>query len=106
MGFANRSGPSRSFFFFVDIRLLRERRIPKLLLRLQALSSDLLLQRAFASSDPNDSELCLLVTVVDFDLISDIHLASETSQSHPIVADIESMREMAVFIPCDPESHW
>jgi hypothetical protein len=97
---------ARSFFVFVLIRLLRELRTPNLLSRLQALSPDLLLRGALASNDPSDSESCLHMAVLDYNLISNLHLASITTQLHTMVADIESMREMAIFIPSDPESHW
>jgi hypothetical protein len=97
---------SRSFFFFVLIRLLRELRTPDLLSRLQALSPNLLLRGALVSSDPSDPELCLFMAVLNFDLVSNLHLASATTQLHTMVADIESMREMAIFTPGDPESHW
>jgi hypothetical protein len=99
------SGKARSFFS-VLIRLLREPLTPDLLSRLQALGPDLLLRGAFASSDPSDPELCLLMAVLNFDLVSNLHLASATTQLHTMVADIESMREMAIFTPGDPESHW
>jgi len=40
------------------------------------------------------------------DLVPNLHLASETSQPYSIVADIEGMHEMAVFVSSDTESHW
>jgi hypothetical protein len=46
------------------------------------------------------------MAVLNYDLVSNLHLASATTQPHTMVADIESMREMAIFIPGDPESHW
>jgi hypothetical protein len=46
------------------------------------------------------------MAVLNFDLVANLHLASATTQLHPMVADIESMREMAIFTPGDPESHW
>jgi hypothetical protein len=46
------------------------------------------------------------MAVLDYNLISNLHLASITTQLHAMVADIESMREMAIFTPSDPESHW
>jgi hypothetical protein len=92
--------------FFVLIRLLRELHTPDLLSRLQALSPNLLLQGALVSSDPSDPELCLFMAVLNFDLVSNLHLASATTQLHTMVADIESMREMAILTPGDPESHW
>src|ERR1035441_9155902 len=100
------SGKARSSFFFVLIRLLRKPLTPDLLSRLQALSPDLLLRGALASSDPCDSELCLLTAVLNYNLISDLHLASIATQLHTMVADIESMREMAILTPGDPESYW
>jgi len=97
---------ARSFFFFVLILLLRELRTPNLLSRLQALSPDLLLRGVLASGDPSDSELGLRLVVLDYNLVSNLHLASITTQLHAMVAHIESMREMAIFTPSDPESHW
>src|ERR1017187_9886982 len=41
-----------------------------------------------------------------YNLISNLHLASITTQLHTMVAHIESMRKMAIFTPGDPESHW
>ena len=109
-GFASpnhRTCRGRSFFFFlVLVRLLRQRRTPDLLSRFQALSPDLLFRGAFVSSDPSDSELRLLLAVLNCDLVSDLHLAPATTQLHTMVADIESMREMAIFTSGDPESHW
>ena len=101
----NRSDQSRSILFFVHIRLLREPLTPELLSRLQALSPDLLLRGVLASGDPSDSELCLLTALLNYNLVSNLHLASITTQLHTMVADIESMREMAIFTPGDPESH-
>jgi hypothetical protein len=46
------------------------------------------------------------MAVLNFDLVANLHLASATTQLHPMVADIESMREMAIFTPGDPESYW
>jgi len=100
------SGKARSFFFFVLILLLRKLRTPNLLSRLQALSPDLLLRGVLASGDPSDSELGLRMAVLNYNLISNRHLASVTTQLHTMVAHIESMREMAIFAPGDPESHW
>ena len=97
---------SRSFFFFVLIRLLREPLTPEMLTRLQALSPDLLLRRLVASSDPSDSESCLRVAVLNYKLIPNLYLASVTTQSHTMVRDIESMREMALSTSSDPETHW
>ena len=103
---ARHSDEARSFFFFVLICLLRELRAPNLLSRLQALSPDLLFRGALASGDPSDSELGLRLVVLKHNLVSNLHLASITTQLHTIVAHIESMREMALFTPGDPESHW
>ena len=86
--------------------MLRELRTPEMLPRLQALSPDLLLRGALASHDPCDSELCLRAAVLNYDLVSNLHLASITTQLHTMVAHIESMREMAIFTSGDPESHW
>jgi hypothetical protein len=46
------------------------------------------------------------MVVLNYNLISNLHLASITTQLHTMAADIESMREMAIFTPGDPESHW
>jgi hypothetical protein len=100
------SGKARSSFFFVLIRLLRKPLTPDLLSRLQALSPNLLLRGALASNDPSDSELCLFMAVLNYNLVSNLHLASITTQLHTMVADIESMREMDIFTPGDPESYW
>ena len=97
---------ARSSFFFVLIRLLSKPLTPDLLSRLQALSPDLLLRGAFASSDPCNSELCFFMAVLNYDLVSNLHLASITTQLHTMVADIECMREMDIFTPGDPESYW
>jgi hypothetical protein len=77
-----------------------------MLSRLQALSPDLLLRRLVASSNPNDSESSLRMAVLNYDLVANSHLASVATQLHTMIADIESMREMAIFTSCDPESHW
>jgi hypothetical protein len=62
--------------FFVLIGLLRELHTPDLLSRLQALGPDLLLRGALTSSDPNDSEMSSILAVVNFDLVSNLQLAS------------------------------
>jgi hypothetical protein len=47
------------------------------------------------------------MAVLNFDLVSSLHLASATTQLRTMVADIESMSEMAaIFNPGDPESYW
>ena len=58
---------ARSFFFFVLIGLLRGLLTPEMLSRLQALSPDLLLRRALASSDPSHSELRVRLVVLNYD---------------------------------------
>jgi hypothetical protein len=58
------------------------------------------------SDDPRDPESRLIMVVLNFDLVSHLHLASAPAQLHTVVADIESMRKMAIFAPGDPESHW
>src|ERR1035437_5012589 len=90
---------ARSSFFFVLIRLLSKPLTPDLLSRLQALSPDLLLRGALASGDPCNSELCFFMAVLNYDLVSNLHLASITTQLHTMVADIESMREMSILTP-------
>jgi hypothetical protein len=57
------------------------------------------------SDDPRDPELCLIVVVLNFDFVSDLHLASAPAQLHTMVADVEGMREMAIFAPSDTDSH-
>ena len=99
-------GKARSFLFFVLIRLLREPLTPEMLSRLQALGPDLLLRGVLPSGDPSDSELGLRMVVLNYNLVSNLHFASITTQLHAMVADIESMREMDVFTSNDPESHW
>jgi hypothetical protein len=47
-----------------------------------------------------------ILAVVNFDLVSNLQLASETTQPHTVVADIQRVREMTLFTPSDPESHW
>jgi hypothetical protein len=100
------SASSRSILFFVLIHSLGERRTPDVLFRLQALSPDLFLRGALASSDPSDSELGVRLVVLNHDLVANLYLASATTQLHTMVADIESMREMDIFTPGDPDSHW
>jgi hypothetical protein len=46
------------------------------------------------------------LVVLNYDVVANLHLASATTQLHTTVADIESMREMAIFTPGDPDSHW
>jgi len=46
------------------------------------------------------------MVVLNYNLVSNLHFASITTQLHAMVADIESMREMDVFTSNDPESHW
>jgi hypothetical protein len=58
------------------------------------------------SDDPRDPESCLIMVVLNFDLVSNLHLASAPAQPHTVVADIEGMREMALFASGDPDSHW
>jgi hypothetical protein len=92
--------------FFILILLLRELCAPDLLSRFQALSPDFFLRGAFAGNDPSDLELRMLMLVLNFDLVSNLHLALATSQLHPMVTDIESMRKMAILTSGDPEAHW
>ena len=84
----------------------RGRRSPKVLFRLQALSPDLLQRQLIASSDPNDSEFSLRVAVLNYTLVPDLNLASVTTQPHTIVRDVESIGEMGIFTPGDPNSYW
>jgi hypothetical protein len=46
------------------------------------------------------------MAVLNLDLVSNLHLALATTQLHTMVADIQSMREVAIFTPGDAESHW
>jgi hypothetical protein len=39
-------------------------------------------------------------------VVADPHLGSATAELHTTITDIESMREMAVLTPCNPDSHW
>jgi len=48
----------------------------------------------------------MLVAVQNFDLVSNLKLASATTELHTMVADIESMGKMAIFTPGDPDAHW
>jgi hypothetical protein len=105
MGYSPGRGKAQSLFF-VHIRLLREPLTPEMLPRLQALSPDLLLRRLVASSDPNDSELCLRMAVLNYKLVPDLYFASVTTQPHTMISGIESVREMALLTPGDPETHW
>jgi hypothetical protein len=56
--------------------------------------------------DPRNSELCLLMVILNLDSVSDFHLPSATAKLHAMVADIEGMREMANCAPSDPDAHW
>src|ERR1035438_7439616 len=95
-----------SRFFLVIIRLLRERSTPQLFFRLQALSPDLLLQRARPSNYPSDSKLHLLMPILNYHRIAKLHLTLITTQLHAMVSDIESVGETAIFTPGDPDSYW
>jgi hypothetical protein len=44
------------------------------------------------------------LVVLNHDLVANLHLASATTQLHTTVTDIESMREMDIFAPGDPDS--
>jgi len=96
---------SQSFLFFVLILLLRELRTPDPLSRLQALSPDLHPGRDLGGSDPCDSELRSRMVILNFDLVSDLDLTSAPAELHTMVANIESVREMAILIPPDPEAY-
>jgi hypothetical protein len=98
------SGNERSFF--VLIRLLWEPLTPEMFSRLQALSPDLLLRSFVATSDPNHSKSSLRVAVLNYKLVPDPNFAPVTTQPHTIISGIESMREMALLISGDPETHW
>lgn len=99
------SGNERSFFF-VLIRLLRKPLTPEMLPRLQALSADLLFRRRVASSNPSDLESSLRMAVLNYKLVPHLYLATVTTQPHAMIGDIESMREMVLLTPSDPEAHW
>jgi hypothetical protein len=45
------------------------------------------------------------MAVLNKKLVPNLYLAAVTAQSHTLVSDIESMREMALFTPSDPESY-
>jgi hypothetical protein len=42
----------------------------------------------------------------NFDLVPNLKLALATTELHTMIADIESMGEMTIFSPGNPESHW
>ena len=105
LGYSLGRGKAQSLLF-VHIRLLREALTPEMLSRLQARSPDLLLRRLVASSDPSDSESSLRTAVLNYKLVPNLNLASVTTQPHTMVGDVESMREMALLTPSDPETHW
>src|ERR1700686_2590456 len=96
----------RSILSLIFIHLLREPCTPDLLSGLQALSPYFFLRGAFAGNDPSDLELRMLMLILNFDLVSNFHLALATTQLHPMVTDIESMRKMAILTSGDPEAHW
>jgi len=58
------------------------------------------------SNDPRNSELCLLMVILNLDSVSYFHLTSATTKFHAMVADIEGMREMASCTPSDPNANW
>src|ERR1035441_9726093 len=70
------SDQSRSIFFFVLIRMLRESLTPEILPRLQAFSPDLLLRRLIGSSDPSNFESSLRMAVLNYNLIPHLNIAS------------------------------
>jgi hypothetical protein len=76
------------------------------LFRPQALSPDLLQRQLIGSGDPNDSESSWRVAVLDYKLVANLYLASVTTQPHTMVRDVESIGEMGIFTPGDPNSHW
>jgi hypothetical protein len=88
----------------VLVCLLGKLSAPNLFSRLQALGTDLFLQGAFGGGDPRNSELCLILVVLNFDSVSNLQVASATAQPHTLSADIESMRKMDILTACDPES--
>ncbi len=57
------------------------------------------------SSDPNHSKMRSILAVVNFYIVSDLQLASKTTQPYTMVADIQRVREMALLAPSDPELH-
>jgi hypothetical protein len=105
LGYSLGRGKAQSLLF-AHIRLLREALTPEMLSRLQARSPDLLLRRLVASSDPSDSESSLRTAVLNYKLVPNLNLASVTTQPHAMVGDVESMGEMALLTPSDPETHW
>jgi hypothetical protein len=62
-------------------------------------------RRALASHDPNHPELCSLVAVLNLKLVSDLQLAPESTQLHPVFTDVQRVREMALLVSGDPQSH-
>src|ERR1039458_1642807 len=85
--------------------MLRESLTPEILPRLRAFSPDLLIRRLIGSSDPSDSESSLRMAVLNSELVSNLYLASVTTQPHSMISDIESVREMALLTPSAPETH-
>jgi hypothetical protein len=56
--------------------------------------------------DPSNSKQCLIVAIVNLDAISDFHFASAAAEPHSPMADIESVNEMTVLAPNDPDADW
>jgi hypothetical protein len=46
------------------------------------------------------------MAVLNSELVPNLYLASVTTQPHTMIGDIESVREMALLTPGDPETHW
>lgn len=57
-------------------------------------------------NDSSHSELRLLVAVTNFDLVSNLHLAPAAPEFYTMVADIQSVRQMASVTSGDPEAYW
>jgi hypothetical protein len=86
--------------------MLRESLTPEILPRLQAFSPDLLIRRLIGSSDPSNFESSLRMAVLNYNLIPHLNLASVATQSHAMIGDIESVREMVLLTPGDPQTYW
>ncbi|MFZ3264615.1 MAG: hypothetical protein WA172_11500 [Terriglobales bacterium] len=46
------------------------------------------------------------MAVLNYKLVPHLYLATVTTQPHAMIGDIESMREMVLLTPSDPEAHW
>ena len=56
--------------------------------------------------DPNNPKQRVIVAIVNLDAVSDFHLASATAELYSIMADIESVNEMTILAPSNPDAYW